>query len=126
MAIGIIPIGLRDGYFKKNSSIGSTLIHGKRVSVLNGLHFEHTRIDLADLPEAGIGDKVVLIGKQADEEISLGEIVKFRGTDLHEICQSVRNHIPRIYFSVIVMRILDIIGSEDPSLWDLTDTASAT
>ncbi len=81
---------------------------------------------MADLPEAGIGDKVVLIGKQADEEISLGEIVKFRGTDLHEICQSVRNHIPRIYFSVIVMRILDIIGSEDPSLWDLTDTASAT
>jgi hypothetical protein len=52
---------------------------------------------LTDLPEAGIGDEVVLIGKQADEEISLGEIVKVRGTDLREIYQSVRNHIPSIY-----------------------------
>lgn len=97
MVIGIIPIGWGDGYSKQHSSIGPALVHGKRVSVLNGVHFEHTRIDLTDVPEARIGDEVVLIGKQGDAEITLEEIVEVRGTDLHEVCESIRNHIPRLY-----------------------------
>jgi len=97
MIIGILPIGWGDGYHRKHSSIGPALVKGHRVSVLNGIHFEHTRIDLTEVPDAKIGDEVVLIGKQEDEEISLDEIVKIRGTDLQEVCQSVRNHIPRLY-----------------------------
>jgi len=40
-----------------------------------------------------VGDEVVLIGKQGDEEMSLEEVVKIPGTDLQDVCQSVRNHI---------------------------------
>jgi alanine racemase len=97
MIIGILPIGWGDGYHRKHSSIGPALVKGKRVLTLNGIHFEHTRIDLTEVPDARIGDEVVLIGKQGDEEISLDEIVKIRDTDLQEVCQSVRNHIPRLY-----------------------------
>jgi len=97
MIVGVIPIGWGDGYSRQHSCIGPALILGKRVSVLNGINFEHTRIDLTDVPEARIGDEVVLIGKQGDEEITLEEVVEIRGTDLHEVCQSVRNHIPRLY-----------------------------
>jgi alanine racemase len=98
MVIGIIPIGWGDGYSRAHSSIGPALVCGKRVSVLNGINFEHTRIDLTDVPEARIGDEVVLIGKQGNEEITLEEVVNIRATDMHEVCQSVRSHIPRIYF----------------------------
>ncbi|MFX0196657.1 MAG: alanine racemase [Candidatus Hodarchaeota archaeon] len=97
IVIGIIPIGWGDGYSRQHSSIGPVLVHGKRVSVLNGVSFEHTRIDLTDVPEARIGDEVTLIGKHGDEEITLGEVVRIRGTDLHQVCQSVRNHVPRLY-----------------------------
>lgn len=97
MIIGILPIGWGDGYSKKHASIGPALVLGKRVSVLDGIHFEHIRIDLTEVPEAQIGDEVILIGKQGYEEITLDEVVKIRGTDLHEVCQSVRDHIPRIY-----------------------------
>lgn len=97
MVIGILPIGWGDGYSRKHASIGPALVRGKRVSALGGIHFEHTRIDLTNVPEAQIGDEVVLIGKQGDEEITLEEVARIRGTDLHEVCQSVRNHISRLY-----------------------------
>ena len=97
MIVGIIPIGWGDGYSQKHSSIGPVLVSGKRVSILDGIALEHTRIDLTDIPEAKVGDEVVLIGKQGDEEISLDEIIAIRGTNLHEIGQSLRNEIPRLY-----------------------------
>lgn len=95
--IGIIPIGWGDGYSRKHSSLGPALVRGRRVSILDGVHFEHTRIDLTDVPEVGVGDEVVLIGKQGGEEITLEEVVKIRDTDLQDVCQSVKNHIASLY-----------------------------
>ena len=95
--VGVIPIGWGDGYASKHSSKGPALVHGKRVSVLNGVHFEHTRIDLTDVPEAEVGDEVVLIGAQGGDEITLNEITEIRQTSLSQVCQSVRNHIPWLY-----------------------------
>ena len=74
------------------------LVRGKRVPVLGGVSFEHTRIDLTDVPEARVGDEVVLIGKQGDEQITSEEIADIRNTDLGDVFQSVRHQIPRIYF----------------------------
>jgi alanine racemase len=96
--VGVIPIGWGDGYSRAHASEGPALVRGKRVSVLNGIHYEHTRIDLTDVPDAAVGDEVVLIGKQGEAEITLEEIGKIRNTDLHSVCQSVRNHIPFLYF----------------------------
>lgn len=98
MVIGVIPIGWGDGYSRKHSSVGPALVRGKRVSVLNGVNMEHTRIDLTDVPEARIGDEVVLVGKQGGEEITLEEVAEVRGTDMNVVCfRSVKNHIPRLY-----------------------------
>jgi alanine racemase len=98
MVIGVLPIGWGDGYSKEHSFGGSALVNGIKVAVLNGISFEHTRIDLTNVPETKIGDEVVLIGKQKNEEITLNEVIKLRSSDMHEVCQSVRKHIPRIYY----------------------------
>jgi alanine racemase len=95
--IGIIPVGWGDGYSRAHSSIGPALVHGKRVAVLGDVDFEHTRIDLTDVPEARVGDKVVLIGKQGNDEITLEEVAQIRKTDLHDVCQSIRHQVPRLY-----------------------------
>jgi len=97
MIIGVIPVGWGDGYSRAHSSIGPALIHGKRVSVLGDVDFEHTRIDLTSVPEAQVGDEVVLIGKQGNDQITLEEIAQIRNTDLHDVCQSVRYQVPRLY-----------------------------
>jgi len=96
--MGIIPVGWGDGYSRAHSSIGPVLVRGKRVPVLGDVDFEHTRIDLTDVPAARVGDEVVLIGKQGNAEITLEEIAKIRRTDLHEVCQSIRHQVPRLYF----------------------------
>jgi len=97
MCIGVIPVGWGDGYSRKHSSSGTALIGGRRVGILGDVCFEHTVVDLTDVPGAKIGDEVVLIGKQGDEEITLEEIAGARKTDLHDVCQSVRKHVPRLY-----------------------------
>jgi alanine racemase len=40
------------------------VVHKKRVPVLNGINFNHTRIDVTDISEARRGDEVILIGKK--------------------------------------------------------------
>ena len=35
---------------------------------------EHTRIDLSLIPDASVGDEVVLIGRQGNEVITLDEV----------------------------------------------------
>lgn len=54
---------------------------------------------MTDVPKAFIGNEAMLIGKQRDEEITLEQVVGIRGTELQKVCQSVRNHVPRFYFS---------------------------
>ena len=95
--MGIIPVGWGDGYSRAHSSIGPVLVRGKRVPVLGDVDFEHIRIDLSDVPAARVGDEVVLIGKQGNNEITLDEIAEIRRTDLHEVCQSIRHQVPRLY-----------------------------
>lgn len=95
--IGIIPVGWGDGYSRAHSSIGPALVLGKRVTVLGDVDFEHTRIDLTSVPDAQVGDEVVLIGKQGKDEITLEEIAKIRKTDLHDVCQSIRHQVPCLY-----------------------------
>ncbi len=97
VTIGIIPVGWGDGYSRAHSSIGPALVLGKRVSVLGDVDFEHTRIDLTSLPEAQVGDEVVLIGKQGNDEITLEEVAKIQNTDLHDVCQSIRHQVTRLY-----------------------------
>lgn len=97
MIIGILPIGWGDGYSRRHSLIGPALVHGKRIKALGGISFEHMRVDLTTIPDARIGDEVVLIGKQGNEEITLEEIAKIRCTDLHEVCKSVKCSVPRLY-----------------------------
>ena len=97
MILGVIPCGWGDGYSIKHGSIGMVLVRGKRIPILGDVQFEHTRLDLTPVPEAKVGDEVVLIGRQGNEEISLAEVAEIRSTDLHDICQSVRHHVPRLY-----------------------------
>jgi alanine racemase len=97
MCIGVIPIGWGDGYSRDHSSSGTVLIGGRRVDILGDVCFEHTVVDLTDVPESKIGDEVVLIGMQGEEHITLEEIAAIRNTDLHDVCQSVKKHVPRLY-----------------------------
>lgn len=70
--VGVIPFGKVDGGGRCHAAY--VLVRGRRVPMLGGPSLEYMRIDLSDHPTASAGDEVVLIGRQGDAAISLGEV----------------------------------------------------
>ncbi|WP_153732268.1 alanine racemase [Sporosarcina obsidiansis] len=92
--IGTLPIGYADGL--KRSLIGQeVLVGGNRVPIVGTICMDQCMIKLpCDYPE---GEKVVLIGKQGDEEITIEEWAERLGTIPYEISVTFSERIPRVY-----------------------------
>lgn len=97
MTIGVIGFGWGDGYPRSVPEGAYALVKGRRARLLSPAHLEHLRIDLSDVPEARLGDPVVLLGRQGDEAISLEELSSTWGTDAVGVYGCLRDHIPRVY-----------------------------
>jgi alanine racemase len=95
--IGIIPLGTADGLGVV--SAGEVLVRGRRVPMIETIPLEHCRLDLTNVPDAAVGDEVVVIGRQGDEEITLEEVAARRnlGTNVHDIAINVRDSVLRTY-----------------------------
>ena len=65
--------------------------------IVGRLSLEHVRIDISDVPEAGVGDEVVIIGKQGGEMITLGEVCRHTGLDEVGTTVAMGRSIPRHY-----------------------------
>jgi alanine racemase len=56
-------------------------------------------VDVTDVPGAGIGDDVVLLGRQGSEQITAQDIAEWTGTISYEVLCSIGPRIPRQYHS---------------------------
>jgi alanine racemase len=74
--IGVIPYGRIDGGGRCDA--GRAIIRGRIVPFI-GVALEYTRLDLTSVPEAQVGDEVMLIGSQAGATIDVGEVLAMRG-----------------------------------------------
>lgn len=75
--IGLVPLGRWHGLHQVCA--GVMLVHGRRAPVIGPISIEHTRLDLTDLPEASVGDEVVVIGTQGPSTITVQEAVRATG-----------------------------------------------
>jgi len=94
--IATLPIGYADGYPRLLSNKGSVLIRGKRYPIVGRVCMDQTMVDLGD-DDAKIGERVTLIGTDANETISLDEIAQICQTISHEILTGLSPRVPRIY-----------------------------
>jgi len=60
--VGVVAIGYGDGYPRHIGTGAPVLLHAKRASVLGRVSMDLTSIDLDDVPEARVGDRVTLWG----------------------------------------------------------------
>jgi len=93
-----IPIGYGDGYRRCLSNRGHVLIRGKRYPIIGTICMDQLMVDIGN-DEAYVGEEVVLIGKQKNEEIPISEIAKLCDTIDYEILCSFNERIPRIYIN---------------------------
>jgi len=95
--IGVLPIGYDDGYIRALSEKAEILVRGKRCPVIGRICMKVTMIDLGGVPDADIGDEVVLIGKQGEEEITVDELSHKAGTISYELLCLIGTRNKRIF-----------------------------
>ena len=92
--IGTIPIGYADG-LKRGLRGQEVLIGGERMPIVGTICMDQCMVKLSrELP---IGEKVVLIGRQGEEEITMEEWAERLGTIPYEIAVTIAKRVPRIY-----------------------------
>lgn len=95
--IATIPVGYGDGYGFILSNRGEVLIRGKRAPVVGRISMDMCTLDVSHIPDCRVGDEVVMLGRQGDEEISAGEIAAKAGTISYEIICALGKRAPRIF-----------------------------
>jgi len=75
------------------------LVRGRAAPIVSSPALEHTRIDLTGIPDAVVGDEVVIIGRQGDLEITPAEVAARHGLGLHNVAPTVGPRVARVYLS---------------------------
>ncbi len=71
MKLAVIPVGYETGFSRSLSNKGSVLVGGQFAYVLGTVNMNAITVNVSHLPDIRIGDEVVLIGKQGENEISV-------------------------------------------------------
>jgi alanine racemase len=95
--VATIPVGYADGYNRLLSNCADVLIRGRRAPVIGRICMDQAMVDITDIPEASLGDSVVLLGEQGEETISADELARLCGTISYEILTSISERVPRIF-----------------------------
>jgi len=97
MRLGVVPMGSADGLRWLHA--GRVLVRGRAAPIIGAPSLEHARIDLTGVPDACVGDEVVIIGRQGDLEISQAEVASRHGLGLHHVATTVGPRVARVYVS---------------------------
>ena len=95
--IATVPVGYGDGYPRSLSNKGYVLIGGKKCPILGRVTMDQCMVDVTALDHVSIGDEVVLIGKQGDQEITLDELGELSGRFNYEFVCDLNQRVPRLY-----------------------------
>jgi alanine racemase len=91
----IIPVGYSMGYNRSLSNKGRVLINGHRCEVMGVINMNMIIANITDVPEANIGDEVVIIGNQGDLEIKVSAFTNFSEELNYEVLAHLPSNIKR-------------------------------
>jgi alanine racemase len=98
MRVATLSAGYADGYPWQLSNRGAAmLVHGKRCPLLGRVTMDLMMIDVSQVEDAQVGDEVVLMGRDGNEEISCAELAEKAGTIPWEIVTRIGARVRRIY-----------------------------
>lgn len=106
--IATIPVGYGDGYPRGLSNKGSVLIRGRRAPITGRICMDQFMVDVTDIPDVQVGDRVTLIGTDGVEMISVEEAGALSGRFNYEFVCNLGKRIPRVF-----LKNGEIIGTKD-------------
>ena len=91
---GVVPIGLYDGYRKPIKETSPfMLMRGKRIPVI-GVSLEFTTLDLSSVDKPLLGEEIVVLGKDRNEQISIDNIAEWQGGKPLGVLMSFEGRLP--------------------------------
>ena len=97
MRVATIPVGYGDGYPRSLSNKADVLIRGKRARILGRVCMDQFMVDVTDIPKAAFMDRVILVGADGEEHISVEELSELSGRFPYEFVCCLSKRIPRVY-----------------------------
>jgi alanine racemase len=94
--IAVVPVGYADGYAWRLTGKAEALVRGRRVPIAGSVTMDMTVLDVTEAG-AELGDEVVLLGRQGNEEIAATELATHAGTISWEILCHLGLRLPRRY-----------------------------
>ena len=95
--LAILPIGHFDGYDRGLSNKADVLIRGKRCPVVGRVCMNQTVVNVSEVPDARLGDDVILLGKAGAEWITAEELAEKLDTVVYEIVTRINPLLPRVF-----------------------------
>jgi alanine racemase len=95
--IATIPIGYEDGYRRSLSNIGRVIINDSFAPIVGRISMDWTIIDVTEVPDVKVNDRVILIGEQNNLKIMAEEIAEQIGTISYEITCGINRRVARDY-----------------------------
>ena len=95
--LAILPIGHFDGYDRGLSNKADVLIRGIRCPVVGRVCMNQTVVNVSGVPEARLGDDVVLLGQSGGEHITAEELSEKVDTVVYEIVTRINPSLPRVF-----------------------------
>lgn len=94
--IATVPVGYGDGLHRSLSDNCAFLVHGKRCSQVGRITMDQSMVDVTALRgQVEIGDNVVVIGRQGDEEVTADELAATLGTNNYEVVTAISARVSR-------------------------------
>jgi alanine racemase len=101
MRLALLPVGYADGLNRKLSGSnvspgGHVLIHGVPAPIVGRVSMDLTVVDITHVPNAVLGDEVVILGEQNGQRVTADDHARWAGTIPYEILCAISARVPRI------------------------------
>jgi alanine racemase len=96
--IGVVAVGYGDGL--RRTPGNQVLIRGKKVKIVGNVCMDQCMVQLDSLPDAQIGDEVVIIGEQNGASISATDIANHWQTINYEVICGLASRMPRYFLKL--------------------------
>ena len=95
--VATIPVGYADGYRRCLSGKFYVLIRGRKAPILGRICMDQMMVDVTDIPGVERGDRVVLMGRDGEETITIEQIAAAADSFNYEFVCGISRRVPRIY-----------------------------
>lgn len=95
--IATVPIGYDDGYRRAFSNRARVIVRGQFAPVVGRVSMDLTIIDVTDVADVALDDRVTLLGSEGNCSIKAEDLGELAGTISYEITCGISSRVPRVY-----------------------------